>query len=101
MADEPKHTAERRRREKIRKKSRKLVNSGQVPEQPCLACGTQQNLTVHHLEPMQYDRFVFLCEPCHFRAHLPLYREKSVPLAFGQFSIRREAAIPRKEVCCG
>ena len=89
----------RQKHRKIRRKSRKLVNSGQVPERPCLVCGSREDLTVHHVEPVQRDRFVFLCRPCHVRAHQPLYRHMLVPLAYGQFSIRPEAGIPRKEVC--
>ena len=90
-----------RKHRKIRRKSRRLVNSGRIPERPCLVCGSRESPTVHHLEPMQRDRFVFLCWPCHDRLHRPLYRQVAVPLAYGQFSIRPEAAIPRKEVCRG
>ena len=90
-----------RERKQIRKMSRELVRTGQIPETPCLLCGSQQSLTIHHIEPMRPDRFVFLCEPCHDRAHRPLYRKISVAVANGQFSIRPEAALPRKEVCGG
>ena len=93
--------SQRKKHTKIRRKSRKLVNSGQTPERPCLICGSKHDLTVHHIEPIRPNRFVFLCRPCHVRAHRPLYRQVSVPLAYGQFSIRPEAAIPRKEVRCG
>ncbi len=101
MAEQPQPGGQRRKHKKIRRKSRKLVNSGQVPERPCLVCGSEEAPTVHHLEPIQRDCFVFLCRPCHIRLHQPLYRQVTVPLAYGQFSIRREAAIPRKEVRCG
>ena len=90
-----------RQRKQIRLMSRELVKSGQIPERPCLLCGSQQSLTIHHIEPMRPDRFVFLCQPCHDRAHRPLFRKISVPVALGQFSIRPEAAFPREEVCCG
>ena len=101
MTEEPKHSAERRRRNKIRRQSLKLVASGRVPKRPCLVCGSREALTLHHIAPIQRDRFVFLCRPCHDRAHLPLYRLVTVPLAYAQFSIRPEAVIPRKEVRCG
>lgn len=90
--------ARQKEHRKIRKQSRKLVNSGQIPERPCLVCGSKQDLTVHHMEPIRANRFVFLCLPCHVRAHQPLYRKMSVPLAYGQFSIRPEAAVMRKGV---
>ncbi len=100
MAEEPDRTLSRKHK-KIRSKSCKLVASGQVPKQPCLICGSREALTLHHIEPIQHDRFVFLCWPCHDRVHRPLYRQITVPLAYGQFSIRREAVLPRKEVRCG
>ena len=88
-------------REQIRKMSRHLVRSGQIPKKPCLICGSRDNPTIYHIEPMRPDRFLFLCQTCYNRAHRSLYRTISIPRAFGQFSIRPEAAIPRKEVCCG
>ena len=91
----------RRQRKQIRRLSYFLVKTGEIPQKPCLICGSQQDLTIHHFEPMRPDRFVFLCQPCHDRAHQPLYRAIAIPVALGQFSIRPEAAIPRKEVCCG
>ncbi len=100
MAEEPERT-QARKLKKIRSKSRKLVASGQVPKRPCLVCGSREALTLHHIAPIQRDRFVFLCWPCHVRAHLPLYRQVTVPLAYGQFSILREAVLPRKVVRCG
>ena len=101
MAEMPERGAQQREHQRIRMKSRHLVKSGKIPERPCLACGTRENLTIHHIEPIQHHRFVFLCRPCHIRLHQPLYRQVTVPLAYGQFSIRPEAAIPRKEVCRG
>ncbi len=101
MAEQHEFGVQQRKHNRIRSKSRHRVKSGRFPEEPCLVCASRENLTIHHLEPMQYDRFVFLCEPCHVRAHRPVYRRVSVPLGYGQFSIRPEAAIPRKEVCCG
>ena len=87
-------------RKQIRRMSRELVRTGQIPETPCLLCGSREDLTIHHIEPMRPDRFVFLCKPCHDRGHRPLFRKISVPVADGQFSIRPEAAIRRKELCC-
>ena len=91
----------RRQRKQIRKMSHRLVKAGIIPERPCLLCGSQQSLTIHHFEPMRPDRFVFLCQPCHDRAHRPLYRSILIPVTLGQFSVRPEAALPRKGVCCG
>ncbi len=90
-----------RQRLRIREMSRELVRAGEIPQTPCLLCGSQESLTIHHFEPIRPDRFVFLCEPCHDRAHRPLYRSILIPVTLGQFSIRPEAAIPRKEVPCG
>ncbi|UCC32164.1 MAG: hypothetical protein JSU86_07755, partial [Phycisphaerales bacterium] len=61
-------------RHRIRKMSHRLVKSGEIPKTPCLLCGADENLTIHHLEPMRPGGFVFLCESCHKRAHTPLYR---------------------------
>ncbi len=98
----PKHRDTRQRqRKQIRRLSHYLVRTGEIPQKPCLICGSEENLTIHHFEPMRPDRFVFLCEPCHQRAHRPLYRSVPIPVAEGQFSVRPEAAIPRGEVCCG
>ena len=88
-------------RRQIRNMSRHLVKSAEIPESPCLLCGAEENLTIHHLEPMRPDRFVFLCRSCHRLAHTPLYRTIQVPVASGQFSIRPEAAVRRKAVACG
>ncbi len=85
-------------RKKIRKMSLQLVKTGQFPKTPCLLCGSRDGLTIHHFEPMRPDRFVFLCQECHNRAHHPLHRTISIPVLEGQFSVRPEAAIPRKEV---
>ncbi|MCH7885922.1 MAG: hypothetical protein IIC01_11835 [Planctomycetes bacterium] len=68
---------------------------------PCLICGSWENLTIHHIEPVQPDRFVFLCGPCHVLAHMPVFRTMEVCIASGHFSIRPEAALPRKEVARG
>ncbi len=90
-----------RKRNQIREMSRQLVESGEISKRPCLLCGSQKSLTIHHTEPMRPDRFVFLCKPCHARAHRPLYRTITVRRAFGQFSVRPEATRQRKEVCPG
>ena len=88
-------------REQIRKMSRHLVRSRQIPKTPCLICGSKENPTIYHIEPMRPDRFVFLCQTCYNRAHRPLYRTISILLPFGQFSVRPEAVLPREEVPCG
>ena len=88
-------------RHRVRRKSNKLVKTGQVDLAPCLVCGSEQDLTIHHIEPIQPDRFVFLCRPCHVLAHMPVYRTMRVCIASGHFSIRPDAVLPRKEVACG
>ncbi len=90
-----------RKRDQIQEMSQKLVDSGEIPRTPCLICGSQEALRMQHIEPMRPDRFVFLCESCHKRANRPLCRTVLVFCPLGQFSVRPEAAIPRKEVCCG
>ena len=90
-----------RKREQIQQMSQKLVDSGEIPLTPCLICGSQEALRMQHIEPMRPDRFVFLCKPCHYRANYPLYRVVSFTRYRGQFSVRPEAVVPRKEVCCG
>lgn len=84
------------KRKQIRRMSRCLVLSGEIPETPCLICGSTESLKIHHIEPMRPDRFVFLCESCHDRAHRSLYRTIYIPRPLGQFSIRPEAAVMRK-----
>ena len=85
-------------RNRLRAKSTRLVKTGQIDLAPCLVCGSEQNLTIHHVEPIQPDRFVFLCEECHVLAHKPVFRTIKVCIASGHFSIRPEAILPRKEV---
>lgn len=87
----------RSQRNKIRQKSRDLVKAGVILKTPCLICGSRENLTIHHLEPIRPDRFVFLCEPCHILAHTPLYRVVKVRVSRGQFSVRPDAIAPRRK----
>ncbi len=88
-------------RNRIRGKSSRLVKLGKIDLEPCLICGSQQNLTIHHVEPIGPDRFVFLCEECHVLAHRPVFRTMEVCIASGHFSIRPEAVLSRKGVCRG
>ena len=87
-----------RQRLRIREMSRELVRAGEIPQTPCLLCGSKEGLTIYHIEPMRPDRFVFLCRTCYNRAHRPLYRTISILLTVGQFSVRPEAVLPREEV---
>ncbi|UCC30828.1 MAG: hypothetical protein JSU86_00845 [Phycisphaerales bacterium] len=88
----------KRRRNRLRSKSTRLVKTGKVDLSPCIVCGSTQNLSIHHVEPIQRDRFVFLCEECHVLAHRPVFRTMEVCVASGHFSIRPEAILQRKEV---
>ncbi len=88
-------------RNRLRSRSTRLVKTGKVALTPCIVCGTLDNLTIHHVEPIRPDRFVFLCEPCHVLAHKPVHRTMQVCIASGHFSIRPEAALPKKEVPVG
>jgi hypothetical protein len=60
-------------------------------------CGSTRNLTIHHVEPIQPDRFVILCEECHVLAHKPIFRTMEVCVASGHFSIRLEAIVRRTD----
>lgn len=82
-----------KRRGRMRRRSARLVKSGRVELTPCVGCGSTQNLTIHHVEPIQPDRFVFLCEECHALAHKPIFRTIEVCVASGHFSIRPEAIV--------
>ena len=84
-----------KKRGRIRRRSAKLVKAGRVELTPCVACGSTQNLTIHHLEPIQRDRFVFLCEECHVLAHKPIFRTMEVCIASGHFRILPEAVASR------
>ncbi len=86
----------RKLRREIGNMSRELVRSGEIPEQPCLLCGSGENITIHHLEPVRPDRFVFLCRPCQNLAHRRMFRWIRVPVVQGQFSIRPEAVARRQ-----
>ena len=35
----------------------------------CEVCGTKKDLLFHHLQPLRYDNFQVLCNPCHYKAH--------------------------------
>ncbi len=91
----------RKKRHRTGRRSAKLVKTGKVDLTPCLICESEQNLTIHHVEPIRPDRFVFLCEPCHVLAHKPVFRTMEVCVASGHFSIRPDAVLPKKEVACG
>ena len=86
------------KRNRVRRKSTRLVKQGRIELTPCVVCGSEQNLTIHHVEPIQPDRFVFLCEECHVLAHKPVFRTIQVCIASGHFSIRPEAILPVKAV---
>jgi 5-methylcytosine-specific restriction endonuclease McrA len=91
----------RRSRGRLRRKSTRLVKNGRVDLTPCVACGSTSDLTIHHVEPIQPDRFVFLCKPCHVLAHKPIFRTMEVCIASGHFSILPEAVLGPKEVARG
>ncbi len=96
------HTDTRQwQRRLIRKMSRDLVRSGKITKTPCLLCGSKEELTIHHLEPMRPQNFVFLCEPCHALAHKPVYRTIRVKVVSGQFMVRPAAVLPRQAVLRG
>ena len=86
-----------KRRHRLRRRSVKLVKSGRVDLTPCIVCGSTRNLTIHHVEPIQPDRFVILCEECHVLAHRPVFRTMEVCIASGHFSIRPEAIVRRTD----
>ncbi len=83
------------------RKSTRLVKTGKIDLTPCVVCGSEQDLEIHHVEPIQADRFVSLCRPCHILTHRPVFRTIRVCIASGEFSIRPEAVLPRKQVACG
>ncbi len=83
------------------KKSTRLVKTGKIDLTPCVVCGSEQDLEIHHVAPIQADRFVFLCRPCHILAHKPVFRTIKVCVASGYFSIRPEAVLRKKEVAGG
>jgi hypothetical protein len=86
-----------KRRHRVRRRSARLVKAGRVDLSPCVACGSTRNLTIHHVEPIRRDRFVFLCEDCHILAHTPVFRRMQVCVASGHFSIRPEAIVQRAD----
>ncbi len=91
----------RERRNRLRKKSGRLVKTGIIDLEPCLVCGSVQDLEIHHVGPIRVDHFVFLCRPCHVLGHKPVFRTMEVCIASGHFSIRPEAVLRKKEVACG
>ncbi len=91
----------RKRGNRLRGRSTRLVKTGKIDLEPCLVCGSEQDLEIHHVAPIQADRFVFLCTPCHVLAHKPVFRTMKVCIASGEFSIRPEAVLLKKEVACG
>ena len=88
-------------RNRVRGRSSRLVKQGKIDLKPCLVCGSEQDLTIHHVEPIKADRFVFLCQACHILAHTPVYRTMEVCIAPGHFSVLPEAVLRRKEVVRG
>jgi hypothetical protein len=73
-----------------------------VEIKPCAACGSTENLTIHHVPPIRPDRFVFLCKSCHVLVHKPIFRTIEVCVAEGQFDILPQAVLePKKEVAGG
>ncbi len=91
-----------KRRRRLRKMSLNLVKGGKTEITPCLVCGSEEDLTIHHVEPIRPDRFVFLCRECHVLAHQPVFRKMDVCIAAGHFSVRPEALAPlREEVAHG
>ncbi len=91
----------RKRGNRLRGRSTRLVKTGKIDLAPCLVCGSEQDLEIHHVAPIRVDHFVFLCRPCHVLGHKPVFRTMEVCIASGHFSIRPEAVLARKEVACG
>ncbi|MGD8454614.1 MAG: hypothetical protein PVJ57_22605 [Phycisphaerae bacterium] len=88
-----------RKRNRLRRKSVRLVKTGRVEITPCIACGSTENLTIHHVPPIRPDRFVFLCKSCHLLVHKPIFRTIEVCVAEGHFSILPHAVLgPKEEV---
>ncbi|GAF75127.1 unnamed protein product, partial [marine sediment metagenome] len=99
---QPKRTGQgarkrQQKRHRKRRKSGKLVKSGRVDLTPCIVCGSTKDLSIHHIEPIKPDRFVFLCERCHLLAHKPVFRTMEVCVASGHFSVRPEAIVQRAD----
>ncbi len=90
-----------KRRNRLRGRSTRLVKTGKIDLKPCVVCGSEQDLEIHHVAPIQADRFVFLCRSCHILAHRPVFRTIKVCIASGELSIRPEAVLRKKEVACG
>jgi hypothetical protein len=89
-------------RNRLRQKSLRLVKSGRVEVTPCVACGSTENLTIHHVPPIQADRFVFLCKNCHTLVHKPVFRTMEVCVADSHLCISPRAVVTvKKEVGCG
>ena len=42
----------------------------------CEDCGSKEKLLFHHLQPLSYDNFQVLCEPCHYLAHAKIRKDK-------------------------
>ena len=82
-------------RNRLRSMSTRLVKTGKVDLTPCVVCGSQVDVEIHHIEPIQPDRFIFLCRPCHVLAHQPVFRTMQVCIATGHFSIRPDAVLPK------
>ena len=85
-------------RNRLRRKSVRLVRSGRIEITPCVTCGSTQDLTIHHVPPIRPDRFVFLCKSCHILAHKPIFQTIEICVAEGHFSIRPEAVLKPREV---
>ncbi len=88
----------KKKRNRLRRKSTRLVMTGRVELTPCVVCGSTRDLTIHHVEPIQTDRFVFLCKECHVLAHKPVFRTMEVCVAPGHFSIVPSAIQSRVDV---
>lgn len=92
----------KKRRNRLRGKSTRLVKTGRVEIQPYAACGSTEDLTIHHIPPIRPDRFVFLCKSCHILAHKPVFRTMEVCVADSHLSICPQAVLgPKKEVAHG
>ena len=61
-------------RNRLRAKSTRLVKTGQIDLAPCLVSGSEQNLTIHHAEPIQPDRVGLFCDDGHVLPHAPVFR---------------------------
>ncbi len=91
-------TAEQRKKQAVRSRTRMRVNRGKIIKTPCIICLSEKNLESHHPDYSKPDLIAWLCRKCHRSIHKNKRLEKQVlRLALARESEEKKHVVHGKE----